>query len=140
MEGKLYHLTQLFLNREVWGIDAFAVNATHCKNFKEGRFGGYIPSTYVERMFTETLSNYLEFAQQHLRLAVPLQLEAGLTGIKGYPIAVEHGMPGQLLTNHVQWTGTVPSYGIAPHEILRPFFDYMCGSWRCSSEPATRSP
>ncbi|PYK36994.1 MAG: hypothetical protein DME49_13550 [Verrucomicrobia bacterium] len=130
VDGKLYHLTQVFLNKELWGIDAFAVNATHCKNFTEGRSGGYIASSYVERMFTETLSNYLGFARESLKLPVPLQLEAGLTGIKGYPIAVEHGMPGCVLTNHVRWTGTVPSYEIPPHEILRPFFDYMweeCG-------------
>ena len=130
VDGKLYNFTQLFLNRELWGVDAFAVNATHCKDFTQGRSGGYIASVYVERMFTETLSNYLQFAQQHLRLPVPLQLEAGLTGIKGYPIAVEQGMPGRVLTNHVQWTGTIPSYDIAAHEILRPFFDYMwaeCG-------------
>lgn len=130
VDGKLYHLTQLFLSRELWGIDAFAVNATHCKNFTEGKSGGYIASLYVERMFTETLSNYLEFAQRHLQLPVPLQLEAGLTGIKGYPIAIEHGMPGRILTNHVRWTGTIPSYEVPPHEILRPFLDYMwaeCG-------------
>jgi hypothetical protein len=130
VDRKMYHLTQLFLSRELWGIDAFAVNATHCKNFTQGKSGGYIASTYVERMFTETLSNYLEFARQHLQLPVPVQLEAGLTGIKGYPIAIEQGMPGRILTNHVQWTGTIPSYEIPPHEILRPFFDYMwaeCG-------------
>lgn len=130
VEGTLYHFTELFINRELWGVDAFAVNATHCRNFTEGRSGGYIASRYVERMFTETLSNYLEFAEKRLGLPLPLQLEAGLTGIKGYPIAVERGMPGQVLKDHVQWTGTIPSFDIAPHEILRPFFDYMwaeCG-------------
>src|SRR5262249_45831093 len=29
VDQKLYHLTQLFLSRELWGIDAYAVNATH---------------------------------------------------------------------------------------------------------------
>jgi hypothetical protein len=130
VDGKLYHLTQLFLNRELWGVDAFAVNATHCKKFTEGRSSGYIASMYVERMFVETLSNYLQFARDFLKAPVPLQLEAGLTGIKDYPIAVEHGMPGRILTNHVRWTGTVPSYDIRSHEILKPFLDYMwaeCG-------------
>jgi hypothetical protein len=130
VDGKLYHFTQLFLDRELWGIDAFAVNATYCKNFTKGRSSGYIASMYVERIFAETLSNYLKFAREFLKAPVPLQLEAGLTGIKGYPIAVEHGMPGRILTNHVRWTGTVTSYDIPSHEVLRPFFDYMwaeCG-------------
>jgi len=130
VEGKLYHFTQLFLSRELWGVDAFAVNATQCRQFTEGRSNGFIASVYVERVFAETLSNYLKFAQQFLHLAAPLQMEAGLTGIKGYPIAIENSMPGRFLQDTIQWTGTIPSYDIPVPDILRPFFDYIwakCG-------------
>jgi hypothetical protein len=130
VDGKLYHFTQLFLSRELWGVDALAVNKTFCREFTGGRRGGYIASVYVERMFAETLSNYLKFARESLQLTVPLQIEAGLTGIKGYPIAIEHSMPGRFLQDTIQWTGTIPSYDVPVPDILRPFFDYMwakCG-------------
>lgn len=63
-------------------------------------------------MFTETLSNYLEFARQHLHLPAPLQLEAGLTGIKGYPIAVEQRHAGTCVnqSRRVDWYCPVIRY------------------------------
>ena len=77
--GNCDDLTQLFLNRELWGIARFCcANATRCKKFTEGRSSGYIASMYVERMFVETLSNYLQFARDILKAHVPLQLEARL--------------------------------------------------------------
>jgi len=130
VEGKLYHLTQLFLTRELWGVDALALNATFCKDFTPTAKSGYIASTYVERVFTETLSNYLNFAKTSLNVPQPLQLEAGLTGVKGYPMALQHGLHGRILTENVRWTGTIPSYDITSEDILKPFFDYMwaeCG-------------
>src|SRR5262249_45392026 len=86
---KLYRLTQFFLTKELWGIDAFSVNASRLKEFHGGTYPGFIASRYVEQMFTETLDNYLQFAQNTLKLPLPLQLEAGLTGIKEYAIAVK---------------------------------------------------
>jgi hypothetical protein len=130
VDGKLYNFTQLFLTRELWGLDAWAVNATHCREFTGGKSEGYIASVYVERMFAETLANYLTFARQTLNLPLPLQIEAGLTGIKGYPIAIENSMPGRALHDTIQWTGTIPSYDMPVADVLRPFFDYMwakCG-------------
>lgn len=136
VDGKLYHFTQLFLSRELWGVDAFALNATHCKNFTPRAKSGYVASTYVERVFMETLGNYLEFAKTILTLPPPLQLEAGLTGVKDYPLAVQHGFQGRILTNHLRWTGTIPSYELSAEDVLKPFFDYMwaeCGIVRPQS-------
>lgn len=130
VEGRLYHFTQLFLNREIWGVDAFALNATHCREFTQGRSNGYIASSYVEKTFVETLMNYLHFSRETLGLKVPLQVEAGLVGIKGYPIAVQHGMCGRLLQDHIVWKGTVQSDDRPAHAILEPFFKYVwakCG-------------
>ena len=91
---------------------------------------GYIASTYVERVFVETLTNYLSFTKASLNSQAPLQLEAGLTRVKNYPLALQHGLHGRILTDNVRWTGTIPSYELSPEDILKPFFDYMwaeCG-------------
>jgi len=130
IDSRLYNLTQLFLNREIWGVDAFVVNATHCREFTQGRSGGYIASTFVEKTFVATLRNYLKFARITLSLPLPLRVMAGFVGVKGYPIALRHGMHGKVLTETIQWQGEVLSYEMPAHEILRPFFAHMwekCG-------------
>ena len=128
--GKLYNLTQLFLSRELWGIDAFAVNVAQCREFSP-KFGkGYIPSLFVERTFVSALANYLKFAKESLKLPVPLNIRAGLTGIKGYPMATESGFRGGVLHDTVEWTGVILSYDVMPHHVLRPWFEKIwkqCG-------------
>lgn len=122
LDGALFHLTQLFLTREIWGIDASAVNSDRCaRNLLPGT-GGFIPSAYVERLFTETLANYLPVARDSLNLPLPLRIEAGLTGVRGYPIATEYSKQGQILGESIVWRGTVDSYEQSPIDILYPFF------------------
>jgi hypothetical protein len=128
--GKLYNLTQLFLSRELWGIDAFVVNAAQCREFSP-KFGkGYIASLFVERTFVSALANYLKFAEESLQLPPPLNIRVGLTGIKGYPMATEAGFVGGILHDAVEWNGVISSYGVMPHDVLRPWFDKIwkqCG-------------
>lgn len=90
-------------------------------------------SAYVERLYIETLANYLQFARDLLNLSVPLQIEAGLVGVKGYAIALEHGRHGKILEQNVIWRSNISSYDEAPNEILRPFFHLFwakCGVQR----------
>ena len=132
-DGKLYNLTQLFLSREIWGLDAFAVNATLCRSFTKGKSEGFIASSFVEKLFVQTLHNYIQFARDHLKLPLPLRVEAGLVGVKDYRIALRQGMHGTVLTNLLQWQGEIASYDISAHEVLHTFFDYMwakCGVTR----------
>lgn len=120
--GSLYHFTQLFLNRELWGLDAHCLNATSCHRFTGGKRNGYIASDYVEEVFLKALKNYLKVAREFLGLPLPLRIKAGLVGIKGYPITVGHGFAGKMLQDHVEWEGEVASDKASPHEILEPFF------------------
>jgi hypothetical protein len=129
-DGKLFNFTQLFLSGEIWGVDAFAVNASHCRQFSPNYGKGYIASLFVERTFVLSLANYLQFAKEFLHLPLPLNIRAGLTDVKGYPMATEGGFVGRVLHNHIEWEGVVSSYDRLPHEILRPFFDRVwqqCG-------------
>jgi hypothetical protein len=128
--GVLYEFSQLFLTREIWGIDAFALNAERCRDFMNRKVNGFITSAYVERMYIETLFNYMNFAREALALPLPWRIEAGLIGIKGYPIAVEQGLRGHVLEDNIVWHSSIDSSKVAAHEILRPFFSHMwdkCG-------------
>lgn len=125
-EGRLYEFTQLFLTREIWGVDAFAINVERCKEFMRVELeSGFIMTSYVERMFSETLFNYLQFIRDVMNLPVPLHIEAGVVGVKGYPIALERGVGGKILENNVTWQSTIDSLDVAAHDVLRPFFERL---------------
>jgi hypothetical protein len=123
INGKLFNFTQLFLNRELWGVDAFVVNATQCREFSPNYGKGYIASLFVERTFVSCLANYLQFCKDFLKLPLPLNIRVGLSGIQGYQMAVENGFAGGVLHDNIEWVGIIPSYDLLPHDILRPCFE-----------------
>ena len=74
---------------------------------------------YPEEHLSKALHNYLMFAETHLQLPLPLKIEAGLTGIKDYPIAVDNvGFHGKSLRDVIQWKQEIPAYGKPSWEIL----------------------
>jgi hypothetical protein len=137
--GKLYHLTQLFLSREIWGVDARCVNATYIRERTKGRHGNFIYSTMVEDVFVEALISYMKAAEAFLQLPLPLLVEAGLVGIKGHSIAAGQSVRGEALVDHIVGHYKVESYQTPAHEILRQFFQHMwakCGVERPISRQA----
>jgi hypothetical protein len=137
--GRLYHFTQLLLSREIWGLDAGCLNKSDLREWTNGKFDGYIPSNAVEEIFVDALRSYLMFAQSVLKFPLPLRVEAGLVGIKGYPIAVGESIGGECFSDHVFWRGDVASYETPAYEILGAFFDLMykkCGRLRPTSRQA----
>jgi hypothetical protein len=135
-DGKLYHFTQLLLSREIWGVDARCLHRSELHKLTQGKFDGFIPGNAVEEVFVDALQSYLNFAKSVLKLPLPLRVEAGLVGIKGYPIAVGETVRGECFSDHVFWQGNVDSYEAPPYEILAAFFDLMykkCGRLRPES-------
>ena len=86
-DGKLYQFTQLFLSREIWGVDAHILNADRIRAWLQSHVRDdslrYIANGYIEEFFVKALRNYISFAQSHLQLPPPLKIEAGLVGIRG---------------------------------------------------------
>ena len=143
--GKLYHFTQLFLSREIWGVDASVVSADHQREWlqQEGQSNlniKYIANQYLEDVFINALQNYLIFAQTHLQLPLPIKIEAGVVGIKGYSITTRDSrMIGKSLRDAVQWQSELTAYGKPAWEILAPFFDRVwdnCGIQRIAQQQA----
>lgn len=75
----IFHFTtsQVFLNREIWGIDATMLSGQKT-----------IPSFAYEEMFEAALGNYLEVAISHLQMTPPFIIEAGAADIKGFTMAM----------------------------------------------------
>jgi len=110
------------------------------RQISEYKGKGYIASGYVEGEFVRALQSYLTFAREFLRLPLPLLIEAGFIGIKGYSITVDaNSVRGQLLDNHVAWRGEVTSFDAPAYELIGPFFDFVwkrCGVQRPASRQA----
>jgi hypothetical protein len=137
-DGKVFHFTQLFLSREIWGVDSRVLNADHIRMQQQLGLQDdskrYIPNGYIGEYFVKALLNYMAFARMHLQLSPPLRIEAGLTGIKGYSLAIKVGhFIGKALQDTIIWQSEIVAYEKPAWEILSPFFDRIwdnCGHQR----------
>jgi hypothetical protein len=134
LEGEILYLSQLFKTGELWGINAFHIDAKRIKAFSI-KFSGpdfaYFPSTSVEEVFTLTLASYLKFARETLHLKPPLLFIAGATEVRGYRMALRGGRyEGRVVDEHINYEGKIEDLDAQATILLRPFFDYFweeCG-------------
>ena len=140
---KVLAMTQLFRNKELWGIDAEMIDKESCKEWLKVKFGYFTCSSF-ENAFIQTLSTYLTFCRDILNLPLPLRFIAGATDVEGYRMNAPHGMDfgglkfnGQVVEEHIVYEGTILDYELPVTTILRPFFDYVweeCGLNRPDKE------
>jgi hypothetical protein len=137
--GAIFLFTQLFLSGEIWGVDARCLNADVISAWGMNK-KPYIANVYIENSFVKALHNYLIFAQTHLKMPLPLQIKAGLVGIKGYQISInEHQIVGAAIRDSIEWQDEVLAYGKPACVILAPLFDKIwenCGFRRTAEDQA----
>ena len=78
--GVLLSSTQIFRNRELWGIDSTILT-------KEKT----IPSRIYEEVLISGLNHYISFGEKHLGYKCPLIIEAGAACVEGYRMAMGQG-------------------------------------------------
>ena len=84
-------LTQVFCNREVWGIDASTIDKKGLMDWMKVKYG-YFPCSTLEESFILALSTYLPFCRDILKLSLPLKFIAGATRVEGYTMTAPSGM------------------------------------------------
>ena len=131
--GVIRSVSQLFLTRELWGIDGRTINSKRLKQ-RAGVDFGFFPCTAFENVFTITLRNYLDFANRTLKIPLPLKVVAGATNVIGYrmslPKSLHGGFSGPTVEDSIFFEGEVHDYSESPFRILRPFFELVwdkCG-------------
>jgi hypothetical protein len=144
LKDNIIFLTQLFKNRELWGINTYAVNRQYFMKRENINFG-YFPCVIFEDTFILTLTNYLKFASEVLKLPLPLRFIAGATDVEGYKMTAPPGMEfgplekfgGRCVENNIIYDGVIQNYGDEATRILRPFFNLVweeCGLERPDKE------
>jgi hypothetical protein len=130
--GIVTNASQLFLTRELWGLDAWTINSKRLKEKANVKFG-YFPSVVFERAFVKTLANYLDFANRTLKVPPPLKFIAGATNVEGYRMSrpdAEGYFDGNSVERNIVYEGEIRDYSENPTNILRPFFESVwetCG-------------
>jgi hypothetical protein len=123
-------MSQLFKTGELWGIDAFTVDGNPPRGFSQESSTRF-PITSVEEVFAFTLTNFLKFVRETLRLSGSIRFVAGATDVKGYEVALRDGWRGgTVLDEHITYEGVINNLGDQATTILRPFFEYFweeCG-------------
>lgn len=143
-EGKVRAFTQLFRNRELWGLDAYLIDKTGLMD-RAGVNFGFFPCSTVENAFIQTLSSYLPFCRDVLKIPLPMKFIAGATRVKGYRMAAPRNMgfgdterfAGDVVDDSIVYEGQILDYESDSTKILRPFFDHLwdeCGLSRPDNE------
>ena len=95
--------SQLFANRGLWGIDATLFDESN----------KYIDCVVFERTLDAGLRHYLQFAREKLNIESPLVVEAGISRVKGFKMAMGNNTYG----------GPVYRPDIQSRQTLRSFED-----------------
>jgi hypothetical protein len=138
-DSEVLSLTQLFLSKQIWGIDLDTINREKQMKFAErmslGKIDfGFFPSVAIEKIFYTALNNYLKFAIKTLALSFPLKFIAGAANVEGYKMTVKDSglstFEGKVVNKHIVFERMIEDLNQKPVEILRPLFDHIwheCG-------------
>ena len=111
-------------NGNLYGIDCYHVG----RHEHAGINDPFVPISAVEEILRDGLHQFLEVAEKHLNLALPLDVEVALEGIKGYRLAVDqakfvHGIQGPFLVDRIEDRFRIDDYDADPAGVLKPFFE-----------------
>jgi len=124
--------TQIFRNREIWGIDRTLLkDGTEINSDVR-----YLPSIAIENVYKSALSRYLKTAKESLGLQTPIVMIAGATGVEGFRMAVQNHFDRfspPIFSPNIEFSAEINSYDQDASTILLPFFQRLweeCGIQR----------
>lgn len=121
-DGKLYNFSQLFLAKEIYGLDAKSSGASMWRNAKEEH--PFFDVGTVEESFAITLRDYIRFAKDKLALPPPWKVQAGVFGVKDQRL--HNGT--RCLKNEIHWNAEItPDADVL--DVLDPFFSLLWKSF-----------
>lgn len=80
--GKLISATQVFKNREIWGVEAFILKPKDEYDFN------FVPTKAFEEGIAKSLNTYLEIAYNRFNYTDIVHIETGLINVEGFKLAM----------------------------------------------------
>jgi hypothetical protein len=121
--------SELFLSRELWANDFYHIDPERDRA-KHAGFP-FIPTGAVEEVFIDTFINFVQVASEHLAIATPVRVIAGLAGVHGFRLAVDpnyfgfNNFAGRILRESVILESVLNQWSLEPFDFLLPFFKNM---------------
>lgn len=80
--GELFSTTQVFKNREIWGVEAFILRGREDYDFK------FVPTGAFEIGLIRSLNTYLRLAFERLGYPDRVHVKAGMVNVEGFKLAM----------------------------------------------------
>jgi len=128
-EDKLTNFSQLFLSREICGLDLRLVRRLQQDAAANKNVRNVLLIYAAELTWCVALRNFVHFHRQTLKESGALVVEAGIQGIKGCELGAGIRTIGRALTPDQRWTGLSTNPPLQPEIILRPFFEQLWESF-----------
>jgi len=80
--GKLIATTQVFKNREIWGVESFILRRREDRDFD------FVPTGAFEEGIIRSLNKYLNIAYDRLNYTDKVHVEAGMVNVEGFKLAM----------------------------------------------------
>ncbi len=109
--------TQIFRNRELWGIDGVSLKR-----------GEHIPIALIERVLRKAIRCYLKFGVEHLKYNAPLVVEAGAASVGKFHLLMDRRQWGPIIQSEIRHRQVLMStepkeIDAATLAIFQEFFD-----------------
>jgi hypothetical protein len=123
-----YSVSQLFLDREIWGLDTYLLDPSHLLG-QGGATKPFIATAALEAGFTNSLRTYLEFVKTRLGHTGALRVISGITAVEGFTLAVPRNrfisnFAGELVEPTIMYeTDLAAAEPPRAKEVLLPFFE-----------------
>jgi hypothetical protein len=118
--------SELFLSGELWGNDFHLLDRSK-EHVKENGFP-FIPTGAVEEVLIDTFINYATMAREHLHHLLPVQVKAGVVGVRDFRLAVKpeyfgySEFAGHILRDNIVYESVLDDWAVDPFDLLRPLF------------------
>ena len=122
------YIVQVTRHGEIWGIDNFWLQTRRAndeaKLAKSMDFPDFRPQENIVRFFEDeyarALGEYLQFANEQLKLTSPVTVIAGLTGVQGFQTCLPPPRPGKVTHRRVGGAASSDIVSTIPGVSLKP--------------------
>ncbi len=129
MDSQLTNFSQLFVTREICGVDLQCSRRVHVDGAKRTYDRIVLEAYKFELSCVLALKNFVKFTRESLGYAGAIQVMAGLQGIKGAKLSLNLRVVGDALRDEVRWAGRLGASDISPEQFLRPLFEKVWDSF-----------
>jgi hypothetical protein len=136
--------SELLSTGEIWANDFYFLDPTKDRAIQLGF--SFIPTAAVEEVLVNTLKNFMSVGRDKLKLSLPIEVRAGIVGVRNFRLAVPReyfpvDFEGRVIRSAIIHQDTIDSWTDDPVALLKPLFEKIydaAGLKRPNYQPDSR--